>query len=266
MEIKYDTIGANYNQSRKADKYLAGRLLFHLNPKKNACYLDIGCGTGNYTNEFQKKGFQFIGIDPSEKMLQIAREKNQQTEWRPGTAENTNLENNKVDGIIAFLTIHHWTDLPKAFAELYRVLKENGRIVIFTSSPKQMKAYWLNHYFPLMLHDSIIQMPSYKSVGSAMSDNGFEIIETEKYSVKPDLEDHFLYCGKQNPELYFDENVRHGISSFSSLANREEVERGLAELKKDMQNGKINEVMNAHEKDLGDYLFIIGRKPADKRK
>jgi len=237
MEIKYDKIGIDYNLTRKADKYLTEQLLIHLNPKENELYLDIGCGTGNYTNELQKKGFQFIGIDPSIKMLGKAKSKNPKIDWRIGNAEKTGLTDHSINGIISSLTIHHWTDLKKGFSELYRVLKIDGRIVIFTSTPKQMNGYWLNHYFPKMLKDSIIQMPSLENVENGMKNAGIEIIEVKKYSIKSDLRDQFLYCGKQNPELYFDENIRHGISSFSSLANRKEIERGLSDLRKDIDKG-----------------------------
>lgn len=66
-------------------------------------------------------------------------------------------------------------------------------------------------------------MPTLEKVKTAMKDSGIEFLKTHKYFIKPDLEDQFLYCGKQNPELYFDDQIRHGISSFSSLANRTEV-------------------------------------------
>lgn len=262
MEVKYNTIGIKYNRTRKADHYLAEQLLNHLDPNENGLYLDIGCGTGNYTNDLQKKGFQFIGIDPSIEMLEKARSKNQQIDWRIGTAEETGLTDCSINGIIGSLTIHHWPDLKKGFSELYRILKEEGRIVIFTSTPKQMKGYWLNHYFPKMLNDSILQMPSLENVENAMRNVGIEIIGIKKYSIKPDLQDQFLYCGKQNPKLYLDQNVRHGISSFSSLANKEEIEEGLAHLRTDIDNGKISEVIKSYENELGDYLYIIGRKPA----
>ncbi|MFD3002577.1 class I SAM-dependent methyltransferase [Pontibacter toksunensis] len=260
MEVKYDNIGINYNQTRKADKYLTSRFLHHLEPKKDKLNLDIGCGTGNYTNELQKRGFQFIGIDPSTEMLGRAREKNKEIDWRLGTVENTGISNNLVDGIIASLTIHHWDNLKQGFSELNRVLKVNGNVVIFTSTPKQMKGYWLCHYFPQMLSDSILQMPSYETVKSAMLQSGFEITNTEKYFVLPDLEDKFLYCGKHSPELYFDKEIRQGISSFLSLANRGEVEKGLAELREDIDSDKIDKIINSYENDFGDYLFIIGKK------
>ena len=55
MGTKYDKIGIEYNLTRKADKYLTEQLLFHLNPKEHAQYLDIGCGTGNYTNDHENR-------------------------------------------------------------------------------------------------------------------------------------------------------------------------------------------------------------------
>ncbi|MBR9855737.1 MAG: methyltransferase domain-containing protein [Algicola sp.] len=261
MEAKYNKIGIDYNLTRKADKYLTQQLLYHLHPTKNGRYLDIGCGTGNYTNEFQKNGFDFIGIDPSELMLGKAKLKNERIDWKIGSAENTGLPKNFVNGIIGSLTIHHWIDLKIGFPELNRVLEPNGRIVIFTSTPEQMKGYWLNHYFPKMLYDSIIQMPTLDNIKKAMKASGIKPIETHKYFVKPDLEDLFLYCGKQNPELYFNEQIRYGISSFSSLSNQTEVKNGLIELKKDIDSGKIEEVIKSYENNLGDYLYVIGQKP-----
>jgi len=260
MDEKYDKIGIDYNLTRKADKYLTEQLLYHLKPNKVGKYLDIGCGTGNYTIELQKKGFHFIGIDPSTKMLEKAKLKTNKIDWRIGSAENIELPQNFVDGIIASLTIHHWTHLKRGFSQLYKVLKPKGSIVIFTATPQQMKGYWLNHYFPKMLAASIIQMPTFENLKTAMEDNGFELLETEKFFIKPDLEDQFLYCGKQNPELYFNEQIRNGISSFSSLANKTEVEQGLYKLRKDIDSGKIKEVMKLYENDLGDYLFIVGKK------
>src|SRR5690606_33495093 len=80
--IKFDKIGIGYNSTRKADPFLADKLLEHLNPEKAGTYLDIGCGTGNYTSELEKRGFKLIGIDPSENMLEVARRTNSNIDWR----------------------------------------------------------------------------------------------------------------------------------------------------------------------------------------
>lgn len=264
MSTKYNKIGINYNQTRKADPYLVEQLLKHLNPKKEDLYLDIGCGTGNYTSALQKKGFNFIGIEPSIEMLQKAQAKNEAIQWKIGSAEKTGLAQHSVDGIIGTLTIHHWTNLTRAFSELEYVLKPDGKIVIFTSTPQQMKGYWLNHYFPKMLEDSMVQMPTLETVKKTMTLAGLKITATETYNIKPDLKDQFLYCGKQNPELYFDESIRHGISSFSALANKDEVENGLCKLRNDIDSGKIKDIIKSYENDFGDYLYIIAKKQKHK--
>ena len=111
----------------------------------------------------------------------------------------------------------------------------------------------------------IVQMPALEMVMEAMENAPFEIIKTEKYSIHSDLEDKFLYCGKHNPTLYFDDQIRNGISSFSSLSNRNEVEEGLSAMRQDIKTGKINKVIQQYENQLGDYLYLIGKKPVDNR-
>lgn len=259
MTPNYDRIGIGYNTTRKADPFLTQKLVEHLQPKKNRNYLDIGCGTGNYTSILQEKGYKMIGIDPSATMLEQAKLKYSEIDWRQGSAENTGLPLQSVDGIIAFLTLHHWTDLEKGFAELYRVLKPDSRLVVFTATPKQMQGYWLCHYFPKMMVDSIAQMHSLETVKRAMEQGGFEQLGTDPYAIRPDLEDKFLYSGKHQPELYFDPKIQRGISSFSALANQEEVEWGLTQLQQDMDSGKFNEIVKSYENELGDYMFITAK-------
>ncbi|UII29719.1 class I SAM-dependent methyltransferase [Fulvivirga ulvae] len=260
MSVKYDSIGINYNCTRKADPHLLQRIYANLKPGSDRLYLDIGCGTGNYTTALQCMGVDMIGIDPSETMLKKARAANGETQWVIGTAENTGLESGSIDGIVATLTIHHWPDLTRGFSELSRVTRKGGRIVIFTSTPEQMEGYWLNHYFPGMLKQSMAQMPALQKVTSAMESGGFSVLELEEYNVEPGLQDFFLYSGKHNPDLYLNPEIRHGISSFSSLSNASEVEAGLKKLKADIFSGKVEEVIQSYENDSGDYLFIVGCK------
>ncbi|MGI8669281.1 MAG: class I SAM-dependent methyltransferase [Aridibacter sp.] len=260
MKEKYDRIGMNYNNTRKADSFIVERLLQHLKLQNTGKYLDIGCGTGNYTIALNQNGFDFIGVEPSTEMLEKAKAKNSKVEWKLGKSENIPLENETVDGILATLTIHHWKDFDKSFAELNRVLKPNGRLVIFTSTNEQMNGYWLNYYFPKMLKDSTDQMPKFEVIQKNLFNNGFEIIETEKYFVRANLEDLFLYSGKHNPKMYLNKQIRHGISSFSDLANMEEIEKGLRKLESDIETGKVQEIITNYENNNGDYLFLIAKK------
>ncbi len=262
MKAKYDRIGDNYNETRKADPFIAERIFQLLQSKPSKQYLDIGCGTGNYTIALMEKGVSLIGVDPSEKMLTVARSKYPAGDWRLGFADRTGLETGSIDGAIGTLTTHHWPDLFSGFAELHRVLRPGSRLVLFTATPRQMEGYWLGHYFPKMLKKSILEMPAWDSVEKAMTQAGFKIVETEPYHIRPDLQDLFMYSGKHNPELYFNPAVRKGISTFATLANQDEVEAGLQALRADIDSGNFKGVdvnrSSANKEDIGDYLFVVG--------
>lgn len=260
LDIKYDKIGKGYDRTRRADGYLGDRILSLLDPLNEGHYLDIGCGTGNYTILLQQKEFHFTGIEPSEEMLSEAWNKNGRVVWKTGTAESTGMSEGSVNGIMAILTIHHWTDLTAGFSEMYRILKPDGRMVIFTATPEQMKGFWLNHYFPEMMQQSIEKMPTYQKLTEAISAAGLVIHGTEEYFIRPDLEDHFLFCGKSRPELYLDQDIRAGISSFAQAWNRDKIVRGLSELQSDIASGKIDSIISEYDNTMGDYLFITAMK------
>ncbi len=260
MSIKYDKIGTGYDKTRKADPYIAERMYHLLEATNLGHYLDLGCGTGNYTSYLQNKGIHFTGIDPSKTMLARARERNAFVDWKIGHAENIPLPSSFVDGILCSLTVHHWSDINAGLIETARVLKHNAPIVIFSSSPDQMEHYWLKHYFPQMMQNSIKQMPSIEFIKNTLNNSGYNDIEIEYYNVKDDLKDMFLYCGKHQPEYYLMEDIRLGISTFSSLAHENEINSGLNQLKIDIESKQINSVIESSIYENGDYLFFKARK------
>jgi ubiquinone/menaquinone biosynthesis C-methylase UbiE len=258
---KYDRIGLTYNQTRKADPFLVRRMIELLNPKTGEQFLDIGCGTGNYTLELVKQNVKIIGIDPSNEMLQQASVRNKEIDWIQGIAEDIKLADKSQDGVLAWLTTHHWTDIDQGLNESYRILRPGGRLLIFTSTPEQMEQYWLHHYFPKMMAASGRKMLSQKKLTSSLTKAGFTLKKTEPYFVRTDLQDLFLQCGKTNPEIYFKEEIRNGISSFADVANAEEVEKGLQKLRKDIDTGAFDELVQRYaDKHSGDYLFLLAVK------
>jgi SAM-dependent methyltransferase len=172
--------------------------------------------------------------------------------WCQAPAEDIPFNDSMFDGVLATLTIHHWDKLRKGLAEIYRVMKPASRLVIFTSTQEQMKGYWLNHYFPDMMERSIKKMPSRGSILEAAEAQGFSLLAEDLYFIRDDLEDLFLYAGKNNPEVYFIPEIRKGISSFSNLADAEEIRTGLEVLKSNIQQG--------FENNSGDYSFYVLEK------
>ena len=167
--------------------------------------------------------------------------------------------NDTFSGAMCILAVHHFEDVDKAFGEIYRVLSR-GRLVIFTSDKKQMEGYWLNEYFPETMRKATEYMPDIAEVSLALEGAGFENIVTELYDVQPDLQDWFMYCGKHKPEMYFDPEIRKGSSGFASFADRDEVERGLERLSRDIASARIGEVTASYRNDRGDYAFVVAEK------
>ena len=52
----YDRIGAGYDRTRRADSYIVERIAGHLSLQDNGMYLDVACGTGNYTGALADLG------------------------------------------------------------------------------------------------------------------------------------------------------------------------------------------------------------------
>jgi SAM-dependent methyltransferase len=256
----YDSIGIGYTRTRSADPFLAEQIFSLLSPGRHSRALDVGCGTGNYTVALASRGYSFYGADPSRVMLEQAKRKSGSVFWVRAEAENLPFETGVFGAVLASLTIHHWKDPAKGFSEVSRVLENTGRFVILTADPEQMKGYWLNHYFPLMMRASMRVMPERKKIETALAAAGLTITGEKKYFIRPDLQDLFLYSGKQRPELYLDHRVRKGISSFAALAHRAEVEDGLEKLADDIKNCRFSRIARKYENDLGDYSLLVAAK------
>jgi ubiquinone/menaquinone biosynthesis C-methylase UbiE len=132
-QIKYDRIGLGYDTTRRPDPRIANRLHALLDPIPGGQYLDIACGTGNYTRCLHDMGIGLVGVDQSETMLEAARNKHPGITWQQADVASLPFPDDNFDGAVCAQAIHHFPDLTAAFHEIRRVLR-GGRLVIFGSS------------------------------------------------------------------------------------------------------------------------------------
>lgn len=257
----YNKIGKIYDTTRRADPYLVSRLARHLKIHPPGNYLDAACGTGNYTFALASEyGGKWFGIDQSSLMVGKAQMKDggNFVEWGKADVVSLPFKDEVFDGAICTLAIHHFEDLKNAFGEIRRTLKDQSPFVIFTSLPQQTRDYWLAKYFPRAIEKSAEWLPDLETIKSALHQAGFSRIKTEAYQVRKDLQDFFLYSGKYKPEMYLDKRVRANISTFSLLADAEEIENGCQRLIGDIESGKIREIVERHSQ-TDDYSFVIAQ-------
>ncbi len=67
MEAIYDRIGIEYDTTRRTDPVILSRLASLLVLDKSRKYVDIACGTGNYTSELANLGGEWSAFDHFQK-------------------------------------------------------------------------------------------------------------------------------------------------------------------------------------------------------
>lgn len=107
----YDNLTSDVNYKQRTDYLIS---IFKKFDKLPSLLLDVGCGTGNFSIEFAKRGVDVIGVDPSFSMLSVAKRKalaeNLSILFLNQSGEELDLYGT-VDGAICCLdTVNHITD------------------------------------------------------------------------------------------------------------------------------------------------------------
>jgi ubiquinone/menaquinone biosynthesis C-methylase UbiE len=147
--VNYDSISTIYDDVRQAGLELIQHFVSRLELTSSKRILDLGCGTGNYLDMFQRMSQgQFYGVEPSEGMRLQASQKNSNVTIMSGNAYNIPFDDAFFDFIYMTDVIHHISDSRRMFDELSRVLKPNGRVCIVTQSHQQIEQRPIARFFP----------------------------------------------------------------------------------------------------------------------
>jgi ubiquinone/menaquinone biosynthesis C-methylase UbiE len=258
--VLYDHIGTRYDTTRQADPEIIHRLYEILSPQEQQRFLDIGCGSGNYTIALAKKGMSITGLDVSEAMLSQARAKQSAVAWIQGDAKALPFQDDHFDGILCFLAIHHIRSLPLFFKEVYRVLKPAGKFLMFTNTPTQFMQLWLVEYFPKIMEKAASRLFAQEELEHELKNAGFQAVTFERYCVTEHLKDAFLETAKYHPELCLDENFRANTSPFALAPDQQEVRLGLERLAQDIESGEIEKVVDSFPNPDGNFFYVLANK------
>ncbi len=101
----------------------------HLGDLRGKRVLDVGCGKGRFARVFreQEPAVEIWGLDISEEMLRYVPEGIQ---TRAGSMTELPFDSDSFDGAYATESLEHAVEIEKAVAEICRVVKPGGRIVI----------------------------------------------------------------------------------------------------------------------------------------
>lgn len=93
--------------------------------------VDLGCGSGIFTQLLQQRGYRCVGVDLSQKLLQLGKKQEPSITFLQGDVETLPFVDNSVDYIVLSCLLHHLPDLKRCANEVFRVLKPGGQFVAF---------------------------------------------------------------------------------------------------------------------------------------
>ena len=171
--------------------------------------LDEACGTCDFTIEIAKgapQGSKVTGIDLSEGMLQIGREKcckeGITAELQTGDCEAMPYEDETFDRIGVAFGVRNFENLPKGLTEMHRVLKHGGKLVILELSiPRDPIVRWCYKLYFLKilpaiggwvsgnrgayeyLPSSVLRFPAPEKFMELMQEAGFEQVRKKSFTM-----------------------------------------------------------------------------------
>lgn len=172
--------------------------------------VDVACGTGDMMGYWQKQAQkasieidEFIGVDPSNGMVDVAREKFPDFKYHISKATEIPLEDASADFLSITYGIRNVVERQEAFHEFNRVLKKDGLVVILEFMKdenktvlKKMRDIYMHKILPYVggfisknleaytyLPDSIESFVTIQGMQKELQKAGFEMVHTQSFSM-----------------------------------------------------------------------------------
>lgn len=97
--------------------------------------LDVGCGDGQISRVLAAAGATVLGVDPTRRHIEVARERGGGPIYELGFATQLPVGDESQDAVVACLVFEHIDEVDAAIAEVARVLKPGGRFSFFLNHP-----------------------------------------------------------------------------------------------------------------------------------
>ncbi|MUK87268.1 demethylmenaquinone methyltransferase [Ornithinibacillus sp. L9] len=204
---KYDSMNSIISFQRH--KAWRKDVMKQMNVTPGSDALDVCCGTGDWSialAEVTWKDGKVIGLDFSENMLSVAKDKNRDLqydhlEFIHGNAMDLPFEDNSFDYVTIGFGLRNVPDYMTVLKEMYRVVKPNGKVVCLeTSQPtlfgfRQLYYLYFRFIMPLFgrlfarsykeyawLHESAKNFPDKNELKNMFLEAGFSRVDVKSYT------------------------------------------------------------------------------------
>jgi demethylmenaquinone methyltransferase/2-methoxy-6-polyprenyl-1,4-benzoquinol methylase len=148
--------------------------------------LDVGCATGRLLQRLAEAGaVQLCGTDLAPRILDVAAEKLSRTgipvDLRPADAEDRlPWESDSFDVVTLTGVLHHFFRPTDALAEIHRVLRQGGRLLVIDPAFFTPVRQVLNAVLRVAPHDGDCRFYSPARAASLLADVGFEVLHNRR--------------------------------------------------------------------------------------
>jgi ubiquinone/menaquinone biosynthesis C-methylase UbiE len=187
---------AAYYDSRagRMTREAVGRLLKRVHAAPGKRFLDICCGPGYVAGEAASRGLAAVGVDIAPAMLDEARRRFPDVEFREGDAEALAFPDASFDAVVCAFGLLHLAEPDKALSEAFRVLRLGGRYAFTVwSSPEKGEFLRLalnavtthaNMNVPLPAAPPIFQYSDPAASQAALERAGFCDVDAEELPIR----------------------------------------------------------------------------------
>jgi 2-polyprenyl-3-methyl-5-hydroxy-6-metoxy-1,4-benzoquinol methylase len=180
MDYDKSTISAVYDEARGLAPGQLQRWLDLVardaGPAQGSLLVDVGCGTGRFCEPLAERfSVRVLGVDPSEQMLDVAREKTRsgRVEFRRSSADSLPLAPTTADMVFMSMVFHHLQDAGAVARECRRILRPGGHVCVRTITRDGDFPH--RHFFPVIE----AEFPTRRHVESVFTAAGFSIVAHE---------------------------------------------------------------------------------------
>lgn len=195
----YDRIGHGYSRTRRSDPRIVEEITALLSLPVGSRIVDVGAGTGNYSNALAAAGYSVVAVEPSAAMRTQAPA-HPSVIWRAGFAEALPLEDGEVQAAICIMAFHHFSNHRQALREMRRA-SGGGPVLLLTFEPRNLARLWLDDYFPdISLGDEEL-FPAIESVAAMMEEETGLRATIKPFPLPFDLLDLFAAAALGSPGI-----------------------------------------------------------------
>ncbi len=105
--------------------------------KSGQSLLDVGCGTGLFSDMAFKQGAKVSGVDACENLIDQAKKRNSEISFSTGEMEELPFSDSSYEIVCGFNSFQYAASIKNALTEAKRVLKEDGKLVLMIWGNKE---------------------------------------------------------------------------------------------------------------------------------